>query len=63
VLSILLVLLIWRIYRPTTREIMIALFTGFVTSYFLLTIVGTFFRGHGMELELYWPWTNLHESH
>ncbi len=33
---------------------MLALFTGFVISYVLLTIVGSFFRGQGMQL--YWPW-------
>lgn len=50
-------------FKPTRRELIIALFTGFVTSYFVLTIVGTFFRGYGMELQLYWPWTNLHSQH
>jgi menaquinol-cytochrome c reductase cytochrome b/c subunit len=61
--SVLLALIVaWR-YKPTTRELIIALFTGFVTSYFVLTIVGTFFRGYGMELQLYWPWENLHAGH
>jgi len=58
---LILMLLVWRIFRPTTREMIIALFTGFVTSYFVLTIIGTFFRGHGMVLELYWPWADLHK--
>lgn len=60
-LSIVMVLIVSKRFRPTRRELIMALFTGFVTSYFLLTIVGTFFRGYGMELQLYWPWTNLHE--
>ena len=41
-------------YRPNIRGVMIALFTGFVVSYVVLTIFGTFFRGQGMQL--YWPW-------
>lgn len=52
-LSTLLYLLIRR-WRPTTREVMIGLFTAFVVSYFVLTIVGIFFRGFGMHLT--WPW-------
>lgn len=58
--SVLLSVLVQLRFKPTRRELIIALFTGFVTSYFVLTIVGTFFRGYGMELQLYWPWENLH---
>jgi hypothetical protein len=47
-------LVISRLYKPNTREVMIALFTGFVVSYVILTIFGTFFRGQGMQL--FWPW-------
>lgn len=61
--SVILGVLVTKFFQPTRRELIIALFTGFVVSYFLLTIVGTFFRGYGMELQLYWPWTNLHDSH
>lgn len=43
-----------RRWKPNTREVMVALFTGFFVSYIVLTIFGTFFRGQGMEL--YWPW-------
>jgi quinol-cytochrome oxidoreductase complex cytochrome b subunit len=53
-LSALLVYLVRRLYNADTREIMVALFTGFVVSYVILTISGTAFRGHGMEL--FWPW-------
>lgn len=53
-LPALLVLLVRRRWRATRREMMIVLFTGFVVTYLLLTIVGTAFRGPGMDL--YWPW-------
>ena len=53
-LSALLVYLVKRIYNADMRECMVALFTGFAISYLILTIVGTAFRGHGMEL--FWPW-------
>jgi hypothetical protein len=36
------------------RYYVLALFTGFFASYVLLTIIGTAFRGPGMEL--FWPW-------
>jgi len=52
-LIILLYLLIRR-WRPSTREVMIGLFTAFVTTYFLLTLSALFFRGLGMHLT--WPW-------
>jgi quinol-cytochrome oxidoreductase complex cytochrome b subunit len=60
--SVILAVLVQLRFKPTRRELIIALFTGFVTSYFVLTISGTFFRGYGMELQLYWPWTNLHTA-
>jgi menaquinol-cytochrome c reductase cytochrome b/c subunit len=47
--------LIKAIYRPDgVRDYMFALFTGFVVSYVVLTIVGTFFRGQ--QMILMWPW-------
>lgn len=49
-----LVLLVKRRWRASTHEVMIALFTGFFVTYFVLTIIGTAFRGPGMDL--YWPW-------
>jgi hypothetical protein len=53
-LPALLVVLVKRRWRATTHEAMLALFSGFVVTFFLLTIVGTAFRGPGMDL--YWPW-------
>ncbi|MGH2460166.1 MAG: menaquinol-cytochrome C reductase [Chloroflexota bacterium] len=52
-LTALLIALI-RPLRPSRRDIVIALFTGFVVTYIALTIVGTGFRGEGMKLN--WPW-------
>lgn len=52
-IGVLLKLLDWRYGLDNMRDVMVALFTGFVVAYFLLTIVGTFFRGQGMHL--YWP--------
>lgn len=53
-LSALLVYLVKRIYRADMREVMVALYTGFFVAFIILTISGTAFRGHGMEL--FWPW-------
>src|SRR5215204_1601705 len=39
--------------RLTTRDAMIVLFTGFITVFWVMTIIGTAFRGQGMELV--WP--------
>lgn len=52
--------LVKTIYRPTTREMIIALFTGFYVSYWVLTIIGTSFRGPSQTLV--WPW-NLPLTH
>ena len=49
------------IFRPTRREMIIALFTGFFVSYWVLTIFGTSFRGPGQELM--WPWDLPLEHH
>lgn len=42
--------------RLTKRDAMIAIFTGFITLYVVLTVVGTAFRGPGQQL--LWPWGN-----
>jgi len=41
-------------FQPSRRDIVIGLFTGFIVTYLVLTIVGTAFRGEGMKL--FWPW-------
>lgn len=56
-----LVVSVQRIFRPTRRELIIALFTGFFVSYILLSIFGTSFRGEGQELT--WPWNLPLEHH
>ncbi len=55
-----LVVLVKAIFRPTPREMVIALFTGFFVAYWVLTISGTSFRGPGQDLT--WPW-NLPLTH
>jgi hypothetical protein len=50
-----LIVLIRAIYRPDgARDYVLALFTGFVVAYVVLTIVGSFFRGQ--QMILMWPW-------
>jgi menaquinol-cytochrome c reductase cytochrome b/c subunit len=52
---ILLIVLIRVIYRPDgPRDYVLALFTGFVVAYVVLTVVGSFFRGQ--QMILMWPW-------
>jgi quinol-cytochrome oxidoreductase complex cytochrome b subunit len=46
--------LLYQIFRPTPREMIIGLFTAFYVSYWVLTIVGTSFRGPSQTLV--WPW-------
>jgi quinol-cytochrome oxidoreductase complex cytochrome b subunit len=53
--------IIKAIFRPTRRELFIALFTGFVATYVILTISGTAFRGEGQALA--WPWDLLQIHH
>ena len=42
------------IFKPTRRELIIALFTGFFVTFWVLTIFGTSLRGEGQDLS--WPW-------
>jgi quinol-cytochrome oxidoreductase complex cytochrome b subunit len=60
ILPVILVQLCIRLFGAGTREWMIAIFTGFVASYLVLTVVGTSMRGPGMDL--YAPWA-LPETH
>ena len=57
----LLVVLVQTLFRPTRREMIIALFTGFVVTFIVLTMSGTSFRGPGQDL--YWPWNLPTEHH
>lgn len=53
---------LWRIvhkrYQADKRELMIAMFSFFLASFIVLTIIGTAFRGHSMALV--WPWQLTH---
>jgi menaquinol-cytochrome c reductase cytochrome b/c subunit len=49
-----LMILVHVMFKPTRREMIIALFTGFYVGYWILTIFGTSFRGVGQDLT--WPW-------
>jgi uncharacterized protein with PQ loop repeat len=40
--------------KPTTREIMLVLFTVLFVGAIVFTLTGFLFRGPGFEL--YWPW-------
>jgi quinol-cytochrome oxidoreductase complex cytochrome b subunit len=53
--------LVQVIFKPTRREMIIALFTGFVVAYIVLTISGTSFRGEGQNLVF--PWQLPLEHH
>ena len=53
--------LVQAMFRPTRREMIIALFTGFVITFIVLTISGTSFRGPNQDL--YWPWNLPLEHH
>lgn len=55
-----LVVLVKRIFNPTTRELIIALYTGFFVTYWLLAIIGTSFRGPGQDLTLPWDLPLVH---
>ncbi len=57
---LMLMAVVQTIFKPTRREMIIALFTGFFTAYWILAIFGTSFRGHGQDLT--WPW-NLPMHH
>ena len=52
--------LVQAIFRPTRREMIIALFTGFVVTYLVLTISGTSFRGEGQNLVFPWQLSLVH---
>lgn len=46
---------LWRMsWLNTRRDVMLALFSGFIVSWWVMTIVGSAFRGAGQELVLPW---------
>lgn len=49
-----LAVIVKRRWKANTREVMIALFTFYFTSFVVLSLIGTAFRGHSMNLM--WPW-------
>ncbi len=49
-----LAVIVKRRWDANTRELMIALYSFFIASFVVLTIIGTAFRGHSMKLM--WPW-------
>src|SRR4029077_17357031 len=53
-LSLLLVLIVKRLYAANTREWMIAIYTGFVAVYLVLPVGGTSLRAP--RLALFTPW-------
>jgi hypothetical protein len=54
-LSAFLVYILWRIgWARTRRDVMIAIFTGFIVVFWVMTIVGSAFRGAGQELVMPW---------
>jgi hypothetical protein len=54
-LPALLIYVLWRInWVNTRRDVLLSLFSGFIVSYWVMTIVGAAFRGAGQDLV--WPW-------
>ncbi len=63
VLSFLLVFLVQRMFGANTREWMIAVFTGFIAVYLVLTVVGTSMRGPGMDMYAPWAVPSTHQCY
>lgn len=55
-----LVVAVKKIFNPTTRELIIALYTGFFVSYWFLAIIGTSFRGPGQDFIMPWNLPLVH---
>lgn len=53
-----LVSIVRRVYKANTREVMISLYSFYLTSFVVLSLIGTAFRGHSMHLA--WPWELTH---
>ena len=56
--SVLLCVVVKVRWQGGIEEMMLALFTGFVFTYFLTTVIGAFFRGPSQLLG--WPWAHPH---
>lgn len=62
-LPTLMVVILFKIgWAHTTRDVVIALFTGFILVYFGLTTIGVAFRGKGQQLAPYWDVPNLEKD-
>jgi menaquinol-cytochrome c reductase cytochrome b/c subunit len=61
VLSVLLVVLVKIIFHGNTRDWMIAVWTGFVCVFLVLTVVGTSMRGPGMDMYAPWALPSTHQ--
>jgi len=61
VLSILLVVLVKVIFKGNTRDLMTAVWTGFVCVFLVLTLVGTSMRGPGMDMYAPWALPSTHQ--
>jgi hypothetical protein len=54
-LPILMIYILWRIgWVNTRRDVMLALFSGFISVFWVMTIVGAAFRGAGQDLVAPW---------
>lgn len=54
-LPIFLIYLLWRIgWVRTRRDVMLSIFSGFITVYWVMTIIGAAFRGAGQDLAFPW---------
>ena len=62
-LSFLLVVIVKRLWGASTREWMIAIYTGWICTYLVLTIVGTSMRGPGMDLFAPWSVPTTHQCY
>ncbi len=61
--SILLVVLVKIVFKGNTRDWMIAVWTGFVCVFLVLTIVGTSMRGPGMNMYPPWALPSTHQCY
>ena len=54
-LSVMMIYILWRLrWARTRRDVVISIFTAFMVVFWIMTLVGSGFRGAGQELV--WPW-------